>query len=196
VPFKFATPTGEIIMSKTVAITAQNFHKVMAGQVSAFGRFRERWQDLSLFAMVQASGPSEKAKSGRNDNMTYVNALINAKITGTDRRAMQAYFEDHCDLQLITEDKVYKFKSKKTKGFEYAEPTKTWWEYAPTAEPKAIDEQMAVISLLRRLSTALKGKSEKAFIEKGHKDATKAIVAHLAKTPGLDAAKVKAALAA
>jgi hypothetical protein len=183
-------------MSKTVAITAQNFMKVLSGQVSAFGRVRDRLQDLAAFAMVQASGPSEKAKSKRNDNMTYVNAMINAKLTGLDRRALQTYFEDHCDLQLITEDKVLKFKSKKTKGFVFEMPTKTWYEYAPTAEPKAIDEQAAVIGLIRRLHGALSGKSEKSFIEKGHKDATKAIVAHLAKTPGLDAAKVKAAMAA
>lgn len=183
-------------MSKTVAITAQNFHKVLSGQVTAFGKVRDRLQDLAAFAMVQAAGPSKKAKSKRNDNMTYVNAMISAKLTGLDRRALQKYFEDFCDLQLITEDKKYKFKSKKTRGFEFVMPTKTWYEYAPTAEPKAIDEVGAVLSLMSRLQGALSGKSEKAYIEKGHVKETRAILAHLRKTPGLPSDKVAAIFSA
>lgn len=172
-------------MSKKAEVTAKNFHTILTSQVAAFGRFRDRMQDLLDFALVQAS----------NGNYTYINAVINAKLTGVDRRAVQKYIEDHCDVQLVSEDKAFKFKSKKTKGFKYVAPEKSWFEYAPTAEPKPVMPVESIMSQIKRLHSAIKGEG-KAFVEKGHVKEAKAVLAHLVKTPGLDSTKVQAILKA
>jgi hypothetical protein len=172
-------------MSKKVEVTAKNFNTILTSQVNAFSRFRDRLQDLLDFALVQAS----------NGNYTYINSIVNAKLTGVDRRAVQIAIEDHADVQLIREDGNFRFKSKKTKGFQFKPMAVAWYKYAPTAEPVPVHADQGVISQIRRLSKALKGDG-KAYIEKGEVNKTKSIIAHLAKTPGLDAEKVKAAMAA
>lgn len=172
-------------MSKKAEITAKNFTQVLTSQVNAFGRFRDRLQDLLDFALVQAS----------NGNYTYINAIVNAKLTGVDRRAVQIAIEDHADVQLISEGGVLKFKSKQTKGFEFVPMNEPWYKYAPTAEPVPVHADQGVIAQIRRLRKALKGEG-RGYVEKGEVQKTKAIISHLAKTPGLDAEKLKAAMAA
>lgn len=166
-------------MSKKTEVTAKNFATILSGQVSAFGKVRDRIQDLLAFAMVQAASA----------NYTYVNQLINAKLTGLNRAGLQKYIEDFCDLQLIKDDGAYKFKSKKTKGFTFVMPTVPWFEHGPQPEPKVIEAPETVMALIRRLNGALKGDGN-TKVAKGHVKEAQAVLSHLKRTPGLDKAKL------
>jgi len=168
-------------MSKKSEVTAKTFTSVLSGVVRNFGNVRDRIQDLLAFAMVQAS----------KDNFTYVNQIINAKLTGLNRAGLQKYIEDFCDLQLIKEDGAYKFKSQKTKGFAFVMPTETWYEHGPQPEPKVIEAPETVMALIVRISRAIKGDG-KTKVAQGHVKEAKAMLAYLKKAPGLDKAKLAA----
>ena len=166
-------------MSKKIQVTAKNFKTILAGQVRAFGSFRERMQDLLAFAMVQAS----------NENYTYVNELVCANLKGANHQGIKRYIEDHCDLQLISENGVRKFKSKKTRGFKFVMPTVTWYDYDNSGEITVIEPETVVISLINRLNKAVGGEG-KTKVAAGHVKEAKAIIAHLRKTPGIDLKKL------
>lgn len=144
---------------------------------------RETKQDFYLFAMKQAS----------NGNFTFINHVATSDLDGDDRRAVNQYFEDHCDVKWDTSGK--KYGNRNTKGFKYAEPEKKWWEYKPTPMESPFHIGAAVLNVIKSAKNAQAGKAKK-YIEKGEVNSTKAMLAYLAGCPGLDKDKLKAILTA
>ncbi len=151
-------------------ITAKTFVALLREAVKAFGAVRDQIQRLCLFAMTQAG----------NGNFTYINGMLNADLKGADLRAIQHYFEDHCDVTLGKKDGKFAFTNNNTKGFKYAAPKKSWWDYKPTAAPQVIDPVAALIQAATRLDNAVKGKGS-ATIATGKLTLAKELVTYIRK---------------
>ena len=137
-------------------VNSKNFSNELTKVVKSFGSFRNTLQALCDFAMKQAA----------NGNYTYVNAVMNADLKGADHRAVQKYFEDHCDITLGRKDGKFAFTNNKSRGFKYVAPKTKWWDYKPTAQPTVINPVQALMAAADRLTNAVEGKSN-ASIEKG-----------------------------
>ncbi len=153
-------------------ITTKTWSKTLAESIKAHGTSRDLVQALCLFAMNQAG----------NENYTYINELMNADYKGADQRAMQSYFEDHCDVTLGRKDKAFAFTNDQTKDFKYAAPTKTWWEYKPTAQPAIINPMMALLNAVKKIERGL-NHTGGASIAKGQEALAKKLVDYVKKQP-------------
>ena len=165
-------------------VTSKTFAKTLVAAVKNFGSFRDSLQDLCDFAMTQAS----------NGNYTYINAIMNADLKGADQRAVQKYFEDHCDVSLGRKDGKFAFTNNKSKGFKYKAPEKKWWDYKPTAAPQVIDPVAALIQAVNRITAAVEHKGS-ASIEKGKSTLAKKLVKTVNAIPEVAEARVKQASA-
>lgn len=153
-------------------ITSKTWKAQLAECATNFGKFRDHMQSLCIFAMNQAA----------SENYTYINDVINGNFKGADLRAIQKYFEDHCDVSLGKEDGKYKFTNNKTRGFKYEAPKLNWWDYKPTAEPKVIDPVSTLLQAVKRVENALNHKGS-ATIAKGKDKLAKELVAYVKKQP-------------
>ena len=162
-------------------ITTKTFPTMLGNAVKAHGAVRDSVQELCIFSMKQAG----------NENYTYINDIMNADFKGADQRAMQKYFEDHCDVTLGRKEGKFAFTNNKSKGFEYKAPAKVWWEYKPSAAPQVIDPIASLLKVVTNIENAMKGKGG-ASIAKGQEKLAKDLVAYVRKQPAV----LKAALAA
>lgn len=165
-------------------VNSKNFAKTLGLVVKQFGTFRANLQSLCDFAMSQAA----------NGNYTYINAIMNADLKGSDQRAVQRYFEDHCDVTLGRKDGKFAFSNNKTRGFKYKAPTKGWHEYKPTAAPSVIDPVEALLSAVTRITNAIEHKGS-ASIAKGKVQLAKQLAATVTAIPEVKALKASKATA-
>ncbi len=153
-------------------INTKTWNKTLAESIKLHGASRDLIQSLCLFAMTQAG----------NGNYTYINEMMNADYKGADHRAMQKYFEDHCDVTLGRKDKTFAFTNNKTKDFNYVAATKTWWEYKPTAEPAVIDPLSLFVGAIKKLERGI-NHTGGASITKGKEGLAKDLLAYIKKQP-------------
>lgn len=165
-------------------ITTKNFESGFKKHcIDPTVKLRDVKQDFYLFAMDQAG----------KQNFTQVNFVANNLPSGDDKRAVNSYFSDHCQVKWDNKEKKYLNVQKK--AFKYLVPESKWYDYKATPMTTDFDLGAVILNALKT-TKSVQAPTSKRKVAKGKVNETKALFAYLSKAPGLDAGKLKSILAA
>jgi len=138
-------------------VTSKNFSTNLAAVATAFGSVRDNLNLLLLFALGQYS----------KGNFTYITEIVNLKtLKGLSMNGIVIFICAHADVKLEKVDGVYKFVSKRTRGFKYVAPTTTWYEHNNDGEAKVIVPVTALNAFIKRLEGAIGGEGKTTVAKK------------------------------
>ena len=142
-------------------VTSKNFSPRLVKVGGAFSTIRDELNTLLSFALDQYS----------KGNFTYITEIVNVKtLKGIAMNSIVTFITAHADVKLEKgEAGVYKFVSKKTRGFKYAPPTKTWYEHNADGEPKVVVPVTMLNAFIKRLEGAIGGEGKLTVAKKDRK---------------------------
>jgi hypothetical protein len=149
-------------------VTSKNFTPRLTKTCSAFGAIRDELNALLGYALAQYS----------EGNFTYITEIVNVKtLKGIAMNSIVTFITAHADVKLDKDatSGVYKFISRKTRGFKYAAPTVTWFEHNSDGEAVVIVPMKRLEAFIKSMEKALTSSGKTTVAKKDRKSGIKIV---------------------